>query len=290
MKIARINENALIKWVSFIANIVTILGIFVGSIYFYNISNNNELSLANKNENNLYVNANDNSMEKDLHDAKSYFEQGRYESAIELFETWENKSNEAKIYLGYIYSNGLGVEQNIQKAITYYKNSHETKDDISFKNYMYVNLYKPITYEQTITALRFGYEENNKETLEFLAYIETGKFEELEINNSKAIASKFWALTPDEQKEKLSNYTIENIEYVDKLRNNSLPKDTDFSNYQLVNMAEEFVTGYIEIYDGNSKKYNWQPVYDVREYYIKKSKHFSYSDLLFKESYSQEIN
>ena len=153
---------------------------------------------------------------------------------------------------------------------------------------MFINLAKPTSYKQTITALRFGYEQNDEQTIKFLSLLITDKLESKYSDSLKDNAKKFWDLTEDEQIKKMLNYTIENVEYIEQLKDDEMPSDTDFTTYALTTIngneySYESIAGYVEVYDNTTGEYNWQPVYDIKNYYTKHSKHFVYADLLFSE-------
>lgn len=274
------------KWASFIASIVTILGIFIGTNYINNIANNIAATFTN----NVNVNTEQKTMAEELYDAQNYVEQGMYESAMSIYQKWKNSSAEANINIGYLYSNGLGTEKDTEIAGMYYKIAYNMGEQQGLVNYLSINLAKPTSYAQTITALRCGYEENNEETIRFLDLLMTGKMSPDSSEELKKSAGKFWTLSEYEQKEKLDNYTLETNEYIEQLKDDKVPENTDFITYQLTTInGNEYlykcIAGYVEVYDNETKEFYWEPVYDIKNYYSKHSKYFIYADLLFEEKF-----
>ncbi len=279
------------KWISLVASIATIIGVIFGSSYIYKIANNINASFANIN--NVNVNTESKTMESELYEAQGYVAQGQYESAMKIYQKWQNSSAIANINIGYLYSNALGVEQDTEIAGTYYKKAHKMGDPRGLTNYLFINLAKPISYTQTITALRYGYDNENESTLKFLSLLITDSLESKYSNTTKTNADAFWNLDIQNQKELLLKYTIENVDYIEKLEDKDIPQDTDFTEYKLttINGSEylyKAIAGYVEMYDNDTKSYNWEPVYDIKNYYTKHSKHFIYADLLFDEQLAKQ--
>lgn len=274
------------KWISFIASLATIFGVVIGTSYMYQITNGINASFSNTN--NINVNAEPKTMEEELFEAQKYMSQEMYESAMRIYQKWRNSSAEANVNIGYMYSNGLGVAQDIEVASMYYITGYHMGNETGLINYLFVNLAKPTSYKQTITALRLGYDEENENTIKFIALLMTGKLESKFNSGLKEVAEAFWNLSEEEQIERLLKYTIENIEYIEQLQDEEMPSNTDFITYMYttINGTEylyKCIAGYVEVYNNLTETYNWMPVYDVKNYYSKHSKHFIYADLLFEE-------
>ena len=269
------------------ANIATIIGLIVGVSLVVRISNN----INNSVQTNIDLNGYPKTMEEELIEAQTFFKGGQYESAKNIYLKWKNSSNVAKVNLGYMYSNGYGVTRNLQEASKYYSQAYYQGNEIALTNYLYIHLYKPTSYEQTISALRLGYNANNEETIKFLALIMTGQLNSKYDDGLKITASEFWNLTLDKQKEMLSEYTISDKEYILKEDDERLPKSSDFKTYKDVdNLIDKGINCYIEVYKQETESFIWVPVYDINNYYVVESSRFLYSDLLFNESMIEDDN
>lgn len=172
----------------------------------------------------------------------------------------------------------------------YYKIGYNMGEQQGLINYLSINLAKPTSYAQTITALRYGHEENNAEVIRFLDLLMTGKMSPVSLGELRKSAGKFWALSEYEQKEKLDNYTLETNEYIEQLKDDKVPENTDFVTYQLTTInGNEYlykcIAGYVEVYDNETNEFYLEPVYDIKNYYSKHSKYFIYADLLFEEKF-----
>jgi TPR repeat protein len=71
-----------------------------------------------------------------LDEAKEFYENGEYEKALPIFNTFAlaNKNSEAQLYLGMMYEAGEGVLCNVETAIKWYKKSYRQKNlDAGFR-------------------------------------------------------------------------------------------------------------------------------------------------------------
>lgn len=280
-------KRSIFEWISVIANIATILGLIIGVSLFVNISNN--ITNHNSVQNNIDLVGQNKSMEEEIIDAQTYFKGGQYETAKNIYTKWKNSSDIAKVNLGFMYSNGYGAEVNLQEASKYYSQAYYQGNETALTNYLYINLFKPTSYEQTISALRLGYNANNEESIKFLAMLISGELSSKYSDRLKNIASEFWDLSFNEQKALLSNHTISSKEYILKPDNEKIPKDTDFKTYKDVDgLISKGINCYIEVYKQETQSFIWVPVYDVNDYYIAESFRFVYADLLFSEVFIEE--
>ncbi len=171
------------------------------------------------------------SVEQKLIEAQNYYLDGYYIKAYEIYAETKNESSIASINLGYLYSNGLGCKANFGLACRYYKQAYEQGLIEGLWNYLAINLNTPNSYEETIAALIYGFENDNEVAIQYLSYFESGEMYAELNENCKQKAQIFVERETYEQidmlKEKLCLRSAEMVRFEDE----NIPKDTDFKTY-----------------------------------------------------------
>ena len=293
------------KWLSIIADICGVLSLLISSCCAYNISiikNNTEFNTsitgdggtAIHENNNYYGSSEQLSKDEAIIFAQQLFKQEKYEAAYDLFLDWKNEEIPS-LYLGYMYSNGIVVSEDYDEACKYYKQSAEARNGTALENYLYINLNKPLSYDRTIEAIKYGFSKNNRDLMMFLHTLMTDS-KRIVVNTSdddlKAASYDFISLSRSEQEKRLSHFLIYSDEEIIELNDSSELTGDDFVKYISLSgdysekEKDDFL--YINIYQKNDNNnlelVGIQPIPVSKTYCIKYSQKFMYAEKLFSES------
>ena len=142
-----------------------------------------------------------------LSKAQSFINLGMYSDAMDIYTALEKDELPVALNnMGYLYHKGLGVEQNTEKAIEYYKKASAYGSDLAINNL--ISLYYEFDFNESKETLAdyfcAAYELQNEErTLCALTLIDadieydnlfTGNYENLFENNGKEYRKKFYQI------------------------------------------------------------------------------------------------
>lgn len=213
-KVIKISE-LLIKLISVFVG-ASMLIAFFGNVQFGFITNNYQEKL---------------SLEKKLLLAQNYYLDGYYIKAYELYEECYDHSPIASLNLGYLYSTGLGCTQDFSLACRYYIKAYEKGLQEGLTNYLAINLITPSSFEETIAALTYGYDQKSEVAIHYLAYFETGTMHAELYDCCWENAKVFLGRSIYEQTEKMKDkLTLNNAEMI-RIEGEETPQDSDFITF-----------------------------------------------------------
>ena len=202
----------------------------------------------------------------------------------------------ANLNIGYLYSNGLGCNVNLDKAGQYYLKATELglKDE-GLDNYISLNLTKPTSLELVMEALRKGFYAKDENTIQYLSYLQTGtmyaKIEDSCYENAELFIQK---IEENQQLNLEGNLVIGSVE-IQKINGEYNPQDTIFRKYEkYANRIEAFEDGTTSklILENGEYKEVLEKVYNFDNfmYYIVTNYKFKFSDNIFSEKFYENIN
>lgn len=230
------------------------------------------------------------SLEKKLVDAQNYYLDGYYIKAYEAYEEMHNESAVASLNLGYLYSKGLGCKSDFSLACRYYKQAHKKGLEEGLINYIAINLITPNSFEETISALLYGYENDNHVAIHYLSYFETGKMYGELYDCCRENAKNFIARDIYDQIEKIKDkLSLENAEMI-RIEDENIPKNTDFKTYTKYDDLLELVGNksiQIPIEENGRilRELKHVNAYKTSPYYIISYYRFDFADYFAEESY-----
>lgn len=166
-----------------------------------------------------------------LYEAQTYYEAGNYSQAIAIYSNYADESAIACLNLGYMYSNGLGVNFNYKTACTYYQEAYEKGLAMGMSNYIALNLQRPQSYSDVTNALTYGINRGYVKAMLFATYFETGK---MYADYSKEVfehAVDFINRPQYEQDVKMKDKIYIYEVGLEKTYSESIPISTDFIKY-----------------------------------------------------------
>ena len=207
--------------------VVTIIGFFVCTTA---ISNTITANFSNVNTNEVNINGfPEESVEQRFFEAQTYYRAGDYGNAMRIYQEIQNEHAVAKSNIGYLYAYGLGVDQSTQIASEYYRQAYEMDYEQALHNYISINLTSPSGYAETLSALKYGYHQNDKTAILYLAAAFCGQMPDLPAEQLRKMADEFMTLDKNAQLLKLKDILqFVNSEIVLFVDDNP-PKDTDFA-------------------------------------------------------------
>lgn len=178
----------------------------------------------------------------------------RYEEAFEEYIKCIEEDNAiAHLNIGYLYSHGLGCITDFEQAQHHYKEAIKLgKKKEGFDNYMALNLVRPIKMENTIAALQYGYEIEDRNTICYLSYLQTGIMYANFENNCEENARIFMQKIKSNQDLDLEKrLVIESVE-INEIDRRYILSDTIFKKYSKCTeiWGKRRGTNYIKTYKG----------------------------------------
>lgn len=230
------------------------------------------------------------SLEKRLIEAQNYYLDGYYIKAYEIYEECHNTSAIASINLGYLYSKGLGCKADFSLACRYYKQAYEYGLKEGLANYLAINLMSPNSFEETLSALAYGFEYDDETAIYYLSYFETGTMYGQLYDFCRQNAEKFLAKATYKQVETLKDkLVLRNAEMI-RLESAEVPEDTDFKTYAKYDDFVEHIgnkTISIPVEENGSQVWVLKDVdaYKTSSYYIISHMRFNFADYFVAENY-----
>ncbi len=101
--------------------------------------------------------------------AQSYYDNGNYVEAAEIYIKWAEKSGVAAYNLAYMYSVGNGVPMCRTTSDKYYRISLGLGIPEAVTGLVFLHVNAPTSYIDVIMALKYGYELGDRDTRSFIA-------------------------------------------------------------------------------------------------------------------------
>lgn len=209
--------------------IVTIIGFFVCTTA---ISNSITANFSNVNTNEVNINGlTEKSVEQQFYEAQTYYQAGDYGNAMRIYREIQNDHAVAMSNIGYLFAHGLGVVQSTLDASKYYRQAYEMGNEQALQNYISINLTAPAGYAETLEALKYGYDQNSKTAILYLASAFCGQMPDLPAEKLREMADEFVTFDEDTQLMKLKGI----LEFASSeivLFADNPPDNTDFVRYE----------------------------------------------------------
>lgn len=232
----------------------------------------------------------DKSVAEELQNAQNAYAAGEYSYAVEIYKKYKDINPVAALNLGYLTSNGLGVQQSYDQAGQHYLNAYNMKLSKGLDNYLFIKLCKPNSLEDTLNALLYGISEGNEKAIMYAVYLQTDKL----YTNAELIrdqASQFVDLNHQQQLDLLANKITDTDVYVESFAFENIPTNTDYKEY--TDMDRSFTHRFVADKLTELTKINGQwievenPVYsfEVRNLFLVKCKGFNFAEQTFAETF-----
>lgn len=175
--------------------------------------------------------------------------------------------------MGYMYSKGLGVDVDKEKAAQYYYEASKLGCSYAVKNlaaFYILNPYTVKTYEQFLQALKKAYDLGDEQTKRFVSYIQyyKGTDSNISIKAMKELSKKFFNMPIEDQIKILEDNLVWESTGVRRVEH-ALDRGTDFFRVDLIG----------EYVDTNKNIYVYEIYY--REFYL--ANDISFSDYISEE-------
>ncbi len=223
--IKQVEKTKFDKSIKVVELIIKAIALFLSTSVFITICTNTQIGNIINNY------SEEKSIEQKLIEAQNYYLDGYYIKAYEIYEEIKNESAIASINLGYLYSKGLGCDVDFELACRYYKQAYEKDLPEGLINYLSINLITPNSFEETISALIYGYANDNETAIKYLSYFETDVMYDEMYTFCKQNAKNFIDRESYEKIEKMKDkICLQNAEMV-RIEEKHVPENTVFKTY-----------------------------------------------------------
>lgn len=222
--------------------------------------------------------------------AQDYFYSEKYYDALALYQEFSQDSKVAATNLGYMYSKGLGCDEDFKLACKYYKQAYALGAEEGLNNYLAINFLSPFNLETTVEALKYGVAKKHSSAVKYAAFLQSGELYTVSNEQVLKIATQFFDNSSYEQLKILESKKIETSQQTELFAQDVTPENSEFKEYVLIGPStRRFISRYItelEKLDGNWIETE-VPVYDFTIYnqYNVKGFDFQYAVFIFSENY-----